>query len=447
MRSTAIKIVKGLRQPVNQNMQGPGGINSELYHYWRVRILYATILGYAAFYLLRLNFSMAMPAMMDVFSLSKVELGLIASIWSVVYGVGKFVNGYISDRSDARKFMTIGLIGTAIANIFMGFSDGLLYFGICWAVSGWFQSMAWPPVVRMLSHWFSPKELGTKWGIWSSAHQIGGASAFLLSSYLIVSMGWAAAFYVPAILCFAFAWFIYDRVRDTPESMGFPEPEVYKGHVPPKSVDAQENEPVSYNDLIKQLFMNPLLWCVCLGNMCLYIVRIGVFTWAPTFLIEMKGSSLVTSGWQSVGFEIAGLLGGFSAGWISDRFFAGRRGPVSVIYMASLVFALLYFWKAPSGHSFLDAMAMFPVGFMVYGPQVLAGVAAADFGSKRAVGIATGLNGTFGYIGGAISGVGTGYIAENYGWDGGFMFFILCTIIGVAFFAMTWQSKSKILVK
>jgi phosphoglycerate transporter family protein len=445
MISAAKKLVNVFTPPpLEQCIATAESYNVDYYRYWRLRIMYSAIFGYAAFYLVRLNLSMAMPVMANQFNYTKAEMGAVVTIWSIVYGIGKFVNGYFSDRSDARTFMTVGLFGTAIANIFMGMGSHLYYFVAFWAVSAWFQSMAWPPVARMLTHWFSPKELGTKWGIWSTSHQIGGLTIFLLAAYLIEHYGWRSAFYLPAFFAIGIAFLLYNRIRDTPESIGFPPPEIYKGDVQ-KPVLVELEAHLTHKELLKRVLLNRLLWFVCLGNMCLYIVRIGIFTWAPTFLQEMKGSTLMASGWQSAAFEVAGLLGGVAAGWISDRYFSGRRGPVSSVYMTGLIFALLYFWKGPSGHAWMDAFAMLPIGFMVYGPQVLAGVAAADFSSKKAVGLATGLIGVFGYLGGAISGIGTGIIADTWGWDGGFIFFTICAMLGVVAFAVTWNHRAKVL--
>ncbi len=411
------------------------------YKYWRIRVMYAMIIGYATFYLVRLNFSMAIPAMMEEFGYTKQQFGWILTAASIIYGVGKFINGYLSDKSNARYFISIALVGAAIMNIFMGFGKSLMFFAICWGLNSWFQSMAWPPISRLLTHWFSPKELGTKWGLWNSSHQIGGATIFVVAGYLIVNHGWQSAFFIPAGVALLISVFLFNRLRDTPKAMGLPPVEVYKG----LKVDEEEDDNVSNKELIKRVFKNKLLWYVCFGNMFLYTVRIGVMNWAPSFLKEMKGSTLLLSGWQAASFEIAGLAGGLAAGWISDRVFMGRRGPVSVIYMLGLVLALIGFWKAPGDIEWLSTALMFGVGFMVYGPQVLVGVAAADFASKKAVGMATGLTGTMGYLGGAISGIGVGYIAENYGWEGGFIFFIGSALAGAFLFALTWHSRSKAL--
>src|SRR5690606_6044432 len=117
-----------------------------------------------------------------------------------IYGVGKFINGFISDRSDARIFMSLGLFLSAVVCVFMGTVESLLMITVLWGASGWFQSMGWPPAARMVTHWYSPSELGMKWALCSSSHQVGGAMIAVLAGYLVVEYGWRSAFTIPAII-------------------------------------------------------------------------------------------------------------------------------------------------------------------------------------------------------------------------------------------------------
>ena len=116
-----------------------------------------------------------------------------------------------------------------------------------------------------------------------------------------------------------------------------------------------------------------------------------------------------------------------------------------VKWPAGFTFCLVYFWKIPAGHEWLDALALFGVGFLVYGPQMLVGVAAADVASKKAAATATGLTGTFGYLGATVCGVGTGLIVDKWGWDGGFYFYIGSAIIAMVLFFLTVSARSEAL--
>lgn len=407
----------------------------------RFQMMGSMLIGYAAFYFVRKNFSMAMPSFLDEMGYTKTDLGLILSLFSVLYGLGKFLNGMLADRANPRFFMSLGLIGAALTNVFFGLSSSLLFFGLFWIMNAWFQSMGWPPCARMLTHWYSPRELGTMWGLWNSSHQFGGAGILILAGFLIGTYGWRSAFMVPALIAVAVAVILMLFLRDTPQSVGLPPVEEYRGEKKPAKDEEESDESfkdILFNDVLK----NKFIWCLCLANFFVYIVRIGVLDWAPTFLVEVKGSSLGKAGLKVAGFEIAGIMGAIAAGWMSDRIFNGRRGPANVLFMLALIVCLLYFWKIPAGNGWLDAAALVGVGFLVYGPQMLVGVAAADFASKKAAATATGLTGTFGYLGSTACGLGTGLIVDRWGWDGGFVFFIGSAVIGTVLFLLTWSQRA-----
>ena len=414
------------------------------FRYWRLRIMYASIIGYAAFYLVRQNFAMAMPGMSEEFGFTKVDLGWIGTCWSITYGIGKLVNGYLSDRSDARYFMFIGLLGSALTSIGMSQGNGFVFFSGLWIINAWFQSMGWAPCARLLTHWFSPRELGTKWAFWASSHQIGAATIFFLASFLLEKQyGWRTIFWVPGIAAAILSFFILNRLRDTPKKVNLPLVEEYKGDI--QSNQEHDKERITLAEVLALVFKNKYVWFVGFAQMCLYIPRMGIFFWAPLFLKEVKGVSLVIAGVQLAAFEIAGIFGGISAGWLSDRFFDGRRGPVGALYMLGCAFSLAIVWLIPAEHPLLVTLSLMMAGFLVYGPQVMAGIASADLTSKRAAGVATGMTGTFAYLGSAVSSLGMGYIVDHQGWGCGFMFFIAAAALGAFFFSLTWNKRARIL--
>ena len=415
-------------------------IKSE-YRRWRIRMMYSMMIGYAMFYFCRKNFSMAMPYFLSELGYTKTDLGIILTLFSIVYGFSKFFSGMMADRANPRYFMALGLLLSAFVNVFFGLSSTLFAFGVFWVLNAWFQGMGWPPCARLLTHWYSPTELGTKWGIWNASHQFGGAGILILCGYLIPNYGWRSAFYVPAVLAVIIVLFLVNRLRDTPQSLGLPPIEEYREKV--VQTDKDEDTATSLKEiLLKHVLNNKFIWIVCLANVFVYIVRIGVLDWAPTFLIEAKHSSVMGAGIKVAGFELAGIVGALAAGWMSDVIFKGRRGPVNVIFMFLIIISMIALWKVPAGHPYTDGIILIVVGFLIYGPQMLVGVSAADFATKKAASTATGMTGTFGYIGSAFCGVGTGLIVDKWGWDGGFLFFIISAIIGTLLFLFTWSHRA-----
>ena len=411
----------------------------KIYNKWRLRILSFIIIGYGAYYLCRQNFSMIMPAYMEEFGYSKTQLGWVLTLASIVYGIGKFVNGYFSDKSNARYFMPIGLFASALITFLLGFSNSLIFLGCLWIINNWFQSMGWPPAARMLTHWFAPRELGTKWALGAASHQVGGAITLVFSGYLVANYGWRYAFFIPSIIAVGISYILFNRLRESPKELGFPLVEAYKGD---ESFEEDRSEDhMTTIEIFRKVFINRNMWYISFANICIYIVRIGIIFWGPLFLKEHKGISLTHAGWQVAGYEVAGLLGGFAAGWLSDKVFKGQRGPVGAVCMICLAITLIIFWQMPSGYDRFGAIALSLVGFFVYGPQVLVGVASADFASKKAIGTANGFVGTMGYVGSALSGVCVGWLIDETGWFGAFSFFIVAALLGSYLFFLTWNRK------
>src|SRR5690606_6925407 len=155
------------------------------FRYWQTRTLLASMAGYAVFYFVRKNLSIAMPAMQQDLGISKSDLGLFLTLHGLLYGVSKFVNGYWGDRANARVFMVVGLVLSALANLAFGFSSGVVVLGVVWMLNGWFQGMGFPPCARLMTHWFPPRELATKMSVWNTSHSIGAALVVVLCGYLV----------------------------------------------------------------------------------------------------------------------------------------------------------------------------------------------------------------------------------------------------------------------
>lgn len=431
------------------------------YRYWRIRLLYTLIIGYAAFYLVRQNMQVAAPIMLREFGYSKTQVGWVFSAFPIVYGFGKFASGTLCDRVNVRYYMATGLFLAALTSILIAWSGGittflhsalgisispLLLIALFYSLNGLFQSAGWPPIARLMTNWFSPRQLGTFWGIVNASHQLGSVAILIGGAWLGQRYGWRSIFVIPALLCMGISLFLLNRLCNTPKSEGLPPVEVKEG-----LISAEEEEKIaekSHNATFKEIFLkhilpNRTLWLICMANFFLYVVRMGFFNWAPTFLQEARGSSAIGSSVQTALFEIAGLVAGILAGYISDRWAGGRRSAVCAVFMGLLVISLFLFWKTPGNYQLLDTLLLTVIGFFVYGPQTLAGVAGAECGSARAAATANGLTGFFGYMGAIFSGFGVGLISDHFGWNSAILFYIACAFLSLFFFALNWPQTSQ----
>jgi phosphoglycerate transporter family protein len=412
---------------------------ARLYRYWRVRVMYAMTTGYALYYFVRKNISMAAKSITDEFHFSNTQWGVVLSVATIVYALSKFLSGVVGDRANPRWLMAGGLLLSALVNLVFGWSAGLGSFVTLWALNNLFQGAGSPPCFRLLTHWFSPREIGRAWGVWNASHQIGGALIAVWAGWLVTHYGWRAAFWAPAAICVLGSFWLFNRLTDSPEAMGLPPVEVYKEGAAP-AARARHDAPF-WGIFREHILANPWVWVVSFANFFVYIVRIGVLDWAPKYLVEAKGFTLKDAGFALSAFELAGIFGAYAAGWISDKL-GGRRGPVSVWFMLLLIASVGILFFVPAGQRFAMAVVFTAMGFFVYGPQMLIAVAAADFATKVASSSAVGLTGLLGYLGATLCGVGTGVIADHYGWNGVLWFYGASAVIGCGLLATTWTKTA-----
>jgi sugar phosphate permease len=302
--------------------------------------------------------------------------------------------------------------------------------------------MGAPPCTRLLTYWFSPREIGRAWGLWNASHQIGGALIALWAGWLVAHYGWKYAFWAPAGVGLLVGVWLLFRLTDSPEAMGLPPVEVFRGDA---SVATKGSRP--FREIFKsRILTNRKIWLVSGANFFVYVVRIGILAWTPKYLLEAKAFSLTEASYAISGFEIAGIFGAYGAGWLSDDLFKGRRAPVSVGFLVALVVALLALFAVPPHGGVVIIVVLFvALGFLVYGPQLLIGVAAADFATKEASASAVGFTGFFGYLGASVCGVTTGFLVDALGWDAAIWFYVGAAVIGSILLAFTWRDRSPLL--
>ena len=412
---------------------------SQRFKYWQTRTIIATMIGYALFYFVRKNLSIAMPAMQADLGITKTELGLFLTLHGLIYGLSKFINGFIGDRVNARYFMVTGLVLSAICNVVFGFSSAVLVFGIVWMLNGWFQGMGFPPCARMLTHWVPPRELATKMSVWNTSHSIGAGLVVIVCGY-VVSLGWRWCFFVPSIIALLGAVGVWFTMRDTPQSVGLPA-------LVPEGLTKEEAEhedtSAEFKAFVrKQVFLNPYIWVIAVANFFVYVIRYVVLDWGPTLLSEWKGVSIEHAGWMVAAFEISGIIGMLAAGWATDRFFGGRSPRVCVFCMGFATLFIFLFWLLDTPPMWLASLLLMAAGFFIYGPQALVGIAAANMATKRAAATAGGFTGLFGYASTLVSGWGLGYLATTYGWDLAISVLIGIGITGTLVFMLAWNAKA-----
>ncbi|MGL5957457.1 MAG: glycerol-3-phosphate transporter [Phocaeicola sp.] len=420
------------------------------YNQKRIQVFLGIFIGYAGYYLVRKNFTLAMPYLVEN-GFDKGDLGLALSANAIAYGISKFIMGGVSDRSNARYFLPLGLILAALATLFMGSHVGtssIIAMFLLQFLVGWFQGMGWPPCGRVMTHWFSIKERGTKMSIWNVAHNVGGGMIGPMAAYGMLWFGtWQIGTFVfPAVVAIGVALISLCLVRDTPQSCGLPPIEEYRKDYPKNYDKSFEKELSSKEIFFKYVLNNRILWYIAFANAFVYLVRYGVLDWAPTYLKDVKGYDVKEIGWAYSLYEWAAIPGTIICGWLSDKIFKGRRAITTIIYMALVAIFILIYWKNRDSVT-LDIVALIAIGFLIYGPVMLIGVQALDLAPKKAAGTAAGLTGFFGYFFGTaiLANIAMGRIVGQFGWDWGFILLLVACALSIFFVSLTYKEEQYLL--
>lgn len=435
------------------------------YNYWQWRTLIILMIGYALFYFVRKNFSIAMPALEAELGLSKMQLGIFLTLNGIIYGFSRFVNGFIADRVSRKRMMAAGLFFSAVVNILIGLSPqvngifhllneegkataGLVYFiGSLWLINGYMQGMGYPPCASLMAHWIKPSELATKQSIWNSSHSIGAGLVVLLCGTLILKgygyNAWQWCFFIPAILAIGGAFLLLFGLVDTPASVGLPEPEEMDGLKKSHTETKAESDSTLELVLRKLVFGNHLIWILAVANFCVYVIRFTILDWGSMFLTQYKGMSIDTASMVVASSEIVGgIVGTLLAGWITDHVFQSRAHRTCFVFLVAATICFALFWKMPQDKGMLSIICIIMSSFFIYGPQALLGIAASNQATKRAAASANGILGIFGYASTAVSGIAFGMLADKFGWNSVFEVSIIFGVVGSVVIALMWNAPA-----
>ncbi|EBF5152165.1 hexose-6-phosphate:phosphate antiporter [Listeria monocytogenes] len=372
---------------------------------------------YLTVYLLRNNFKAAQTLLIEQNHFSTTELGMIGLAFSVMYGIGKTILGYAVDGRNAKKIMSFLLGISAIISIIIGIllvtkqaTVGILF--ILWGANGFVQSPGGPASYSTITRW-TPKLKRGRWlGFWNASHNIGGALAGIVAFWGATTFfngGAGGMFIVPGIIAIIIAIICFSVGHDEPEELGWNSAaEIFEERE--EQGESETKDLSRFQIFCRFVINNPWVWTLCVINIFIYIVRIGIDNWAPVYCIQALGWSTKDAIMTISFFEIGALLGSLSWGWLSD-IMKGRRMLCSIIAVVIEFFMLISYSQVTSVYSMYTVL--FILGFLVFGPQLLIGVSVIEFVPRNALAVTNGLTGTFAYLfGDSFAKVFLGYIAD-----------------------------------
>ncbi|HPC60666.1 MAG TPA: MFS transporter [Verrucomicrobiota bacterium] len=420
---------------------------------WQRRIFALLWGAYASYYLARVNFAVAQPAILQEFpDWTGAQIGSIPSTYALAYAVGQMVNGTLGQRFGTRRMMTLALLIASASNLGFAFAGSFAAMQVLWALNGWGQSAGWALMVHTLSEWNTASRRGTLIGRLSTSYQVGHVLSWLLAGALCDSIGWRSAFLLPGLVLLPVALVFFWLLRDSPVEAGFPP-------VRDDTLDAAASKegggalgtastsasPSTWQ-LLGMTLRSRVLWILTLGFFVMNTVRYSFMNWSVQYMAEFHGRSIKNSVLTAVMIPLVGALGALVAGWASDALFGRRRAPVCVIMLLGVAATCGAMAFIPKGHWVAATWLMAVAGFMIYGPDALiSGAATVDLSHPKAASIATGFTMCVGALGAIFSGAGVGYLRDlgQGNWSAVFLVLGGLSVVPALVLVSLWNARPR----
>lgn len=425
----------------------------------RNRTFWGATIAYSLYYVCRTSLNVVKQPLIDEGVLSAGQLGLIGSALFFVYAVGKFINGFIADYCNVRKFMATGLFISAAVNLLMG-ALGLLQgfagmsaivvfvsFALLWGVNGWMQSMGAAPGVISLSRWFPQSKRGTFYSVFSASPYLGEFISYNVLAAVVAVLGWQYGFIIAALAGLIGTAIILVFVSDTPESKGLPSVQTLSG----EALTKEDGMPT--RELQKMIVRHPGIWVIALSSAFIYITKYAVAGWGVLFLQKEKCFDLDEAS-QVIAFSAAfGVLGTVLAGWLSDKVFRSDRVKPAIL-SGILSFISLYLFLFTEGGFVLNiiyvSLFSLSVGVLYC---IVAGLMAVDIVPRKATGAALGVVGISSYVAAGLQDITSGYLIQcNTEQNGGVdiydfgpvsIFWLAAALISFILPVVNWKKMKK----
>ncbi|MBR2609024.1 MAG: MFS transporter [Bacteroidales bacterium] len=399
----------------------------------RTQAFIAGTIGYSLYYVCRTSLNVMKQPIMDAGILNATQLGVIGACLYWTYAVGKFVNGFLADYCNVKKFMATGLVISAFANFIMGMlgvwngmaglSSSLIFvmFAIMWTINGWSQSMGSPPAIISLSRWYPLRIRGTFYGFFSASHNFGEGLSFVFVAALVSAAGWQWGFFGASLAGALGVTLIALWLHDTPESKGLPPVEVLAGEKTQEQFDEEALEKTSFQTdssaetkrIQKAVLRNPGVWILALSSAFMYMSRYAINEWGMLFLQKNKGFELMEASTIIAVNTVAGILGTVCAGWISDTVFKGdRKWPALTAGIMEAVALALFFYGGDSWIVNIVAMVLFGIAIGVL-ICFVGGLMAVDLVPRKATGAALGIVGMASYAAAGLMNIISGVLIDG----------------------------------
>lgn len=406
-------------------------------------------LTYAFLYMGRYNLTVSKNALGDL--MTKEDFGIIFAAGTITYAFAFLINGPLTDRIGGRKAILLGAFGSGVMNLLMGLTvrhmllgadmvNLTLVFSFLYAGNMYFQSFGAVAIVKVNSSWFHVRERGVFAGIFGILISMGIYFAFdwglriveatrsVVTSHLnfiqetlraitgaaqspVDALWWV--FFVPTFLLWTMFIIEFFLLRDAPSGAGF---EDFDTH---DASSGEMEEAFSLKRILKKIFTNKVIITIAFIEFCSGVLRNGIMHWYPIYIKEelaYGADHFMRANWGLI-LMLAGIFGGMFAGWISDKVFGSRRGPVAaLLYGFLLVGAVGMIFTLHAPWYVLGFIVAFMSLSVIGVHGMLSGTSTMDFGGRKAAATAVGMIDGFVYLGTGVQSLALGFLTSaNWG--------------------------------
>lgn len=371
-------------------------------------------------YLTRLNYAACMVEIQRALGLGKDIAGLPVTVCFLSYGTGQLICGFLGDKYSPYKMIQAGMIGTVVCNLLVVFFARIDVIILLWCINGFFQSMLWPPLVRLMA-----EALTEKWykhccvlvTLSSSAATI---VIYVLSPVCIGLMGWKSVFALPAVLCFFSAFLWAGGIRKL-------WPIGQKEEIS-KIKETEEKENTQFILLFRDAPLVLILAVIILQG----TLRDGITTWMPVYMTEVFGMSSSRSILVTSALPVFSMFSTLAASLLFYRL--KNEIFTSAVLFGAGAFACIAMLPAYDSFPMLCiAMMTLVVGCMYGVNLMLISHVPGHFAGYGKVSSISGILNAAIYIGSSVSTYGFGAVAENAGWRCVVIIWIAAALAGMIF--------------
>lgn len=367
-------------------------------------VLFLTWLLFAVYYLNRLNYSPVIPLIKADLDISNAGAGLLLAFFFLSYTIFQLPAGYLGDRLGPRKTLAAGAVISIIGNLIFSQVNGFALLAFGQLINGMGQAVGWSSAIKMVVNWFPKERRATAIGFFITCVTIGSSAGIRMSGLIGDRLGWRASFIIPPLLMLCTLVVFWFVVRDNP---------IDKGH--PDFADEtalEQTVPEDFRLRIRLVLTNRTLWVVALVYFCFVYVQFGCLVWIPTFLTERYAMSVNRASLLTSLVLLPGILASPLCGFLSDRFFMGRRKPLIIIGMAVLSGTCFLLGFDLDINLVLVALAV--IGLTILIPDVLLATFPADILSRKLTATGMGFLATFTSAAGIVTTPLSGKIVDAF---------------------------------